>query len=605
MSRLRKPSISVYDYPEHLNPFKDDEKASKDARTTVNGDAKLAPVKEPKSKFWTFGRSRKKRSNSFSIKSTWSGLFGKRKEISEIPERTTAITTVSSAYKTERPVAPPRVSRDQQEFDEALGTLVRRRKYTLDNSSRYGSSLTVNGDPARLYDGTPQDTTTSIMGDLTPKAPARRFGQVSPRPKDKIPPLDFEDKVHRENGAIEERNSELTPVPPKRNSQRSSLRLNVTLDSEEDFPERASRSNDVSLRDENENVADDYVFKRFSQDAVRRSNLSINSCISVSSTVSAYGRKKRRAPQPPRRVEQLETPRENEVRVLDVSGDSKSLDVGDIARVTENIDEMTKKSLEAGEGSSSTPTKEEETSQKDEQQDSGETHNPEVEDSKSPPGENPETLTIDLEENLQDIVHEDVPSGKSSPTEVEEVELRKVEEENLEIIEESIQAVDEVSLRKRGSSGALSRSDSFSVKEEIEKIEKQIKALEARSPSEENSSEEISGTRLSIQANRRSFFKNMMDDKEIKVEMKEVPRSSNDVEVVRLPEPPIPVEASLEPVKVIELHISEPIRRRPEILEDVNPVPKPRRNSAQNSLRSSSRRGSAETVQVDKRGSSF
>ena len=70
---------------------------------------------------------------------------------------------------------PPRITRDQQEFDEALGTLVRRRKYTLDNSSsRYSSSLTVNGDPARLYDGSPQETTTSIMGDLTPKPPARR-----------------------------------------------------------------------------------------------------------------------------------------------------------------------------------------------------------------------------------------------------------------------------------------------------------------------------------------------------------------------------------------------------------------------------------------------
>lgn len=63
---------------------------------------------------------------------------------------------------------------DQQEFDEALGTLARRRKYTLDNGSRYNSSLTVNGDPARIYDGSPQETTASIMGDLTPKPPARK-----------------------------------------------------------------------------------------------------------------------------------------------------------------------------------------------------------------------------------------------------------------------------------------------------------------------------------------------------------------------------------------------------------------------------------------------
>lgn len=72
--------------------------------------------------------------------------------------------------------------------------------------------------------------------------------------------------------------------------------------------EEASRPGDVTLRDENENVPEDYVFKRFSQDAVRRSNLSINSCISVTSTASTYGRKKRRAPQPPQRKEQLEIP---------------------------------------------------------------------------------------------------------------------------------------------------------------------------------------------------------------------------------------------------------------------------------------------------------
>jgi len=70
---------------------------------------------------------------------------------------------------------PLYLSKDQQEFDEALGTLTRRRKYTLDNNTRYGSNLTVNGDPARLYDGNPQDTTISIMDvELTPKAPIRR-----------------------------------------------------------------------------------------------------------------------------------------------------------------------------------------------------------------------------------------------------------------------------------------------------------------------------------------------------------------------------------------------------------------------------------------------
>lgn len=86
---------------------------------------------------------------------------------------------VSTTYRREpfdRPTAPLRLSKDQQEFDEALGTLTRRRKYTLDNnSSRYNSNTTVNGDPARIYDGSPQDTTMSIMGDLTPKPPARRY----------------------------------------------------------------------------------------------------------------------------------------------------------------------------------------------------------------------------------------------------------------------------------------------------------------------------------------------------------------------------------------------------------------------------------------------
>lgn len=75
------------------------------------------------------------------------------------------------------------------------------------------------------------------------------------------------------------------------------------LDSEEE----ASRSGDVTICDENENVPGDYMFKRYSQDAVRKSNLSINSCVSVGSTMSTHGRKKRRAPQPPRRPENMET----------------------------------------------------------------------------------------------------------------------------------------------------------------------------------------------------------------------------------------------------------------------------------------------------------
>ena len=132
--RARRPSVSIYDYPEHLNPFKDD---------TTNSQSQVHPEgtkssKESKHKFWTFGRSRKKRSNSFSIKSTWNGLFGKRKELSELSEpmeKRSTITTVSTTYKREpydRPTVPPRLSKDQQEFDEALGTLTRRRKYTLE-----------------------------------------------------------------------------------------------------------------------------------------------------------------------------------------------------------------------------------------------------------------------------------------------------------------------------------------------------------------------------------------------------------------------------------------------------------------------------------------
>lgn len=55
------------------------------------------------------------------------------------------------------------------------------------------------------------------------------------------------------------------------------------------------------ITDENENMPEDYVFKRVNHDtmaAVRKSNLSINSCVSMTS-VYASGRKKRRAPQPP------------------------------------------------------------------------------------------------------------------------------------------------------------------------------------------------------------------------------------------------------------------------------------------------------------------
>lgn len=42
-----------------------------------------------------------------------------------------------------------------------------------------------------------------------------RFGQVSPRPTDKIPPLDFEDKPSKQNGNISHHDkSEEIPIPP-------------------------------------------------------------------------------------------------------------------------------------------------------------------------------------------------------------------------------------------------------------------------------------------------------------------------------------------------------------------------------------------------------
>lgn len=69
MSQSRRSSISIHDYPEHLNPFNDDITST---QSYFYHDGK---AKDSKHKFWTFGRSRKKRSNSFSIKSTWWILF--------------------------------------------------------------------------------------------------------------------------------------------------------------------------------------------------------------------------------------------------------------------------------------------------------------------------------------------------------------------------------------------------------------------------------------------------------------------------------------------------------------------------------------------------
>ncbi|XP_033336475.2 uncharacterized protein LOC117226346 [Megalopta genalis] len=604
MSQPRRPKVSIYDYPEHLNPFNDE---LNNIQPHTYQDAKS---KDSKHKFWTFGRSRKKRSNSFSIKSTWSGLFGKRKdEKEEQQQKRSTITTVSSTYKREsNPVAPIRPTKDQEEFNEALGTLARRRKYTLDNSSRYSSSLTVNGDPARMYDGSPQDTTTSIMGDLTPKPPARRFGQVSPKPTDKIPPLDYEIKDMVENGSVtlREKPQETTPIPPlRRFGNRASQRANQSaMDSEDE-----GRPGDPAFCDENENVPDDYVFKRFTQDAVRKSNLSINSCTSIGSTMSSYGRKKRRAPQPPRPSAKVETTE----KIAEAPNiELQIVEPSDIARVTENIDEMTKKSKdldvevdEKDEKSTESVTDASSSTEASVTKDSTVASTEINADEKLPE----ETECIGEKQKQTELrssptndkeksENKDSTVPEETATKVEEdvpVEYRRNSRENVEIMKEvdelSPSEVEEVCLKKNSSSDSLSRSDSFSVKDEIEKIEKQIKELEARSSMKESEEDHVGNTRQLLQENRRHFFQNFVNtEKEaIKIEFKEFPREQKDIHVVRLNDSPIPVPAPREPVKVIELHISEPIRQMAEIVEDVNPIPKPRRHSAQslNDTRSS------------------
>lgn len=177
------------------------------------------------------------------------------------------------------------------------------------------------------------------------------------------------------------------------------------------------------------------------------------------------------------------------------------------------------------------------------------------------------------------------------------IEYERMSQEKIEIIKDIEEDSDEVCLKKKdGSSGALSRSDSFSVKEEIDKIERQIKALESRHAHASEQEDDVAdarhdndgdgdsttNTRLSIQANRRHFFENMVDGPSgpVKLEFKKLPCEQKDIHVVRLTDPPVPVAAPRDPVKVIELHISEPIRHKPELLDEINPIPKPRRHSA-------------------------
>lgn len=171
------------------------------------------------------------------------------------------------------------------------------------------------------------------------------------------------------------------------------------------------------------------------------------------------------------------------------------------------------------------------------------------------------------------------------------IEYNRKSQEKIEITKDVDQESDEVCLRKKDSSSTLSRSDSFSVKEEIEKIEKQIKALESKQQTSKEQEkiddaphqvDQVTSARLSIQANRRHFFENMVDSPSVpvKLEFKKLPCEQKDIHVVRLTEPPVPIAAPRDAVKVIELHISEPIRHKSELLDEVNPIPKPRRHSS-------------------------
>ena len=265
--------------------------------------------------------------------------------------------------------------------------------------------------------------------------------------------------------------------------------------------------------------------------------------------------------------------------------------------MTENIDEMTKKSREIGETSSPespTPTP---TESKSKKEDIEETH----ENATSPSTTDEETTPASRKSSKEEI-EEKIPIASQlgpdvtlrSPSNVPEVEveLRRNPESigSVEIIKEVgiHSSNEEFPLSRHESSGNLSRSDSFSVKEAIEKINRQIKLLEGKkAPSRRSSADEIreaydrTGSRMSLQETRKNFFRNMVDESNVKVELKELPRAQNDAKIVRLEDPPVAVEGPKEPVKIIELHISEPIKQKPGIIgdRDVNPIPKPRRHS--------------------------
>ncbi|CAD6243810.1 GSCOCG00013150001-RA-CDS [Cotesia congregata] len=638
MDTSRRPSISTHEYPEDLNPFKDETEDSEDQVIL----RRPLPHKDTKNKFWTFGRSRKKRSNSFSIKSTWNGIFGKRKE----EEKKPTISTVSSTYKrttynnypTETPAT--RLSKDQQEFDEALGTLTRRRKNTLDypstTSSRYGSSLTVNGDPGRIYDGCPpQETTTSIMGELTPKPPARRsviihsnviyffykenryigsrtmllpkehfqkeyfdsrknffilkiliqkFGQVTA--KRDIPPLQYS----QENK---------TPIPPRRGGVRSSQRLNVPNDHHINSSNNSIKS---TVADENENMPEDYVFKRVNHDSmagVRKSNLSINSCVSMTS-VYASGRKKRRAPPPPTlKCSKLRFGFTNICITLEI-----------LVRLTFNflcihvnictLQKLNLKNFKCVYLLTFLTARLLVLIIYLNFQDSDE-----ISEEISKIAKNIENLKVKSTEKLTESNTNDSDGNYSEGQEVK-VEIKKQEETRCEIIKD-VEIVEDKTLLRKKSKESIGSDSSFSVKDEIEKIERQIKLLEATKAINNDEKAALrtrTSSRRSLQENRRNFFKELTsrssnnvninnninhNNDRVKVEIKELPRQQNDIKIVHLTDE---VEhhdngeetADNSAVKVIELRISEPLKVKSDFNFEVNPIPKPVRHNSNCSL---------------------
>jgi hypothetical protein len=274
------------------------------------------------------------------------------------------------------------------------------------------------------------------------------------------------------------------------------------------------------------------------------------------------------------------------------------IDTIDIVKVTENIDEMTKKSCEEELNEKSLQDKEKQIYSKN-IEDVSTSDDVEKNETCKIPEDCIETEKQESSLELGSFSHNsDKSSEKSEQMEEESKEMRssvtadsiekdsvnveyeRTSQEKLEIIKDIDQDSDEACLKKKGS---LSRTNSFSVKEEIEKIEKQIKALESRKEQENiddaHHDDLATSTKSSIQVNRRHFFQDIMDGP-LKLEFKKLPCEQKDIHVVRLTDTSTPMAAPRDPVKVIELHISEPIKCKPELLDEINPIPKPRRHSA-------------------------